>query len=267
MRVLEVIPISKGITKETLSYFTASDVSIGSMVKVPLRKKVIAALVIQSREIEDMKSEIKSSSFALKKIEKIKSIQLLRKEFVQTAALIAEYYVGFTGAVLDSLVPNAFLQNIEKLKVHFTTEEDHREELKNKMGRVAEKFAIQSNDEDRYAHYKSIIREEFAKGSSVFFCLPTIQDIKKATETLSKGIEKYTFVLHGSMTKKRCSKQQIRYWRKSMRCLSLPPAHSFAFQNIILAPSFSTARIPARISSKDGRTLIYENSPRFSHTR
>jgi hypothetical protein len=38
MRVLEVIPISRGITRETLSYFTGSDISVGSVIKVPIRK-------------------------------------------------------------------------------------------------------------------------------------------------------------------------------------------------------------------------------------
>ena len=61
---------------------------------------------------------------------------------------------------------------------------------------------IQSDDDDRYAQYKSIIREEFAKGSSVFFCLPTIQDTKKAKKSLQKGIEPFTFILHSSISKK-----------------------------------------------------------------
>ena len=59
MRVLEDIPIAKGINMETLSYFTINDVSIGSVIKVPLRKKIVPALVIQSDEVGSIKSQIK----------------------------------------------------------------------------------------------------------------------------------------------------------------------------------------------------------------
>ncbi len=194
MKLLEVIPIAKGITTETLSYFTGSDVALGSIVKVPLRKKIISAIVVSSKEAHEAKSEIKNSSFTLKKIEQIQSYDLLRKEFIEAAQQTGDYYVGSTGSTLNSLVPKAYLESAEKLILKINPKE--------KFEINQEKFAIQCNDEDRYAHYKSIIREDFAKGTSVFFCLPTIQDIKTAVLTLQKGIEPYTFILHGSMTKK-----------------------------------------------------------------
>ena len=196
MKALEVIPISRGISRETLSYFTGSDISVGTIVKVPLRKNVIPALVISVKEVEDIKSEIKNSPFPLRKIEKMKSYHLLSKEFVEASQKTADYYAGSTGAVLSSIIPKAIFENAEKLKINQDTSTLNINPIS------SEKFVIQSNDEDRYAHYKSIIREEFAKGSSVFFCLPTIQDIKKAVEKLQKGIEKYTFILHASMGKK-----------------------------------------------------------------
>ncbi len=196
MKILEVIPIARGINKDTLSYFSGSDIPIGSIIKVPLRKRVVPALVINSKDVEDSKAEIKNSSFPLKKIEKVKFVSLLNKNFVDTAEIIANYYVGSTGSVLNSIIPKALLENIDKIKIH-----ENNIEGPKKITRE-EKFVIQSNDEDRYAQYKSIIREEFAKGSSVFFCLPTIQDIKKAKESLQKGIEPYTFILHSSINKK-----------------------------------------------------------------
>jgi primosomal protein N' (replication factor Y) len=194
MRILEVIPISKGINKETLSYFTGSDVSVGSIVKVPVRKKTVPALVVASREIVETKSEIKNASFSLKKIDRIKSFILFRKEFIEAAATSAEYFANSTGSILGAIVPKTFFEEVEKLKI--------TEEKIDTFKYHAEKFVIQSSDEDRYAHYKSIIRENFAKNSSVFFCLPTIQDINFAKEKLHKGIESYTFVLHGLMNKK-----------------------------------------------------------------
>ncbi len=195
MQILEVIPIAKGINKETLSYFSGSDVPVGSIIKVPLRKRVVPALVINSKNVEDLKTEIKNSSYPLKKITKTKHTNLLSKDFIKAVEMTASYYIGSSGAVLNSIIPKVLLENIDKINI---TKVDNDEK---KIVR-AEKFVIQSNNEDRYAQYKSIIREEFAKGFSVFFCLPTIQDIKKAKDSLQKGIEPFTFVLHSSMDKK-----------------------------------------------------------------
>lgn len=195
MKILEVIPISKGINKDTLSYFSGVDIPVGSIIKVPLRKKIISALVINSKDVLESKDEIKKSSFALKKISKVKYTNLLSKNFVDSVETTAEYYVGSLGAVLNSLIPQTLLENIDKIKSEDIIEEKTRPAK-------AEKFVIQTNDDDRYAEYKSIIREEFAKNLSVFFCLPTIADIKKAKELLHKGIEKYTYILHSSMNKK-----------------------------------------------------------------
>lgn len=196
MKILEVIPIAKGIKNDTLSYFSGSDIPVGSVIKVPLRKRIIPALVIHSKEVIDAKSEIKNSAFALKKIEKVKYKNLLNKNFVKAIEKTTEYYVGSIGTVLNSLVPKVFLENIDKIKLP-----ENNEPVDKKITR-SEKFVIQSNNDDRYAQYKSIIREEFARNSSVFFCLPTIQDIKKAETSLCKGIEQYTFILHSSINKK-----------------------------------------------------------------
>jgi len=117
MKILEVIPIAKGINKETLSYFTGSDVSIGSIVKVPVRKKTVPALVIAAREILESKSEIKNASFSLKKIDKIKSFDLFRKEFIDATIDSAEYFANSTGSILGAIIPKIFFEESEKLKI------------------------------------------------------------------------------------------------------------------------------------------------------
>jgi primosomal protein N' (replication factor Y) len=194
MKVIEVIPISRGINKEQLSYFTASEVEIGSLITVPLRKRTIPAIVVSLSEVEDIKSEIKNSDFALKKIEKTKSHKLLLKNFIDSANDTSKYFISSVGAVLSSVVPKVILENAEKIKIPENPKKNTRE--------LCEKLVIQAPDEERFANYRSLIREEFARDSSVFFCLPTIQDLKKAVDKLQKGIEKYTFVFHSSLSKK-----------------------------------------------------------------
>lgn len=202
MKLIRVIPISRGINKENLSYFTASEVTTGSIVKVPLRKKTVPAIVISVEDVADAKAEIKNASFETRKIEKIKSSPLLLPEFIESIAKSALYFASTSGSILHSIIPKTIIEEAEKIKVNIKNLKD---------ARVHEKLVIQCDDEERYATYKSLIREEFAKGYSVFFCLPTIQDIKRAHEKLSKGIEQYTFVLHGLLSKK----EQIEQWNKA----------------------------------------------------
>lgn len=160
MKLLSVIPISRGINKESLSYFTASDISIGSVVKVPLRKKIVSGIVVSAEEVSDVKAEIKNASFETRKVAKIKSSALLAPEFMAAVAEAALYFASTSGSILHSVVPKTIIDEVEKIKV----------EIRNlKDGRVHEKLVIQNDDEERYATYKSLIREEFAKGYSVFF--------------------------------------------------------------------------------------------------
>jgi primosomal protein N' (replication factor Y) len=204
MKLLKVFPIAKGIKSENLSYFTASDTSIGSIVKVPLRKKTVPAIIISTEEVSDVKAEIKNADYETRKVTKIKSSALLTPEFMTAVSKSALYFATTAGSILNLVVPKTIIENAEKIKVEITASNNVR---------VHEKLVIQSDDEERYATYKSLIREEFARGYSVYFCLPTIQDIKKAYEKLSKGIEQYTFVLHGLLPKK----EQIEMWNKASR--------------------------------------------------
>jgi primosomal protein N' len=209
MKLLRVIPISKGINKESLSYFTASEIAVGSVVKVPLRKKTVSAIVVSAEEVTDVKAEIKNASFETRKVDKIKSSFLLSKEFMDAVAESALYFASTSGSILHSVVPKTIIEDAEKIKITNLSLSERIMGSKNERGH--EKLVVQNDDEERYAIYKSLTREEFAKGNSVFFCLPTIQDIKKAYEKLSKGIEQYTFVLHGSLNKK----EQIEIWNNA----------------------------------------------------
>ena len=193
MKIITVIPISKGISKESLTYFSKEDISLGSIVSIPLRKKTVYGLVIDKSEAKALKTELKSLSYNLKKIENVKSRSFLSEAFLSSCREMADYYAGNLGAVLFSLIPKIVLQKSQNLLY----------EKKGKLENVFhETLLLQSDDEERYATYKSLIREEFAKNRSVFFCLPNTEDILNAKTILEKGIEKYTFALHSNLSPK-----------------------------------------------------------------
>lgn len=202
MHILTVIPISRGISKDTLTYFTNKDVAIGSIVSIPIRSKKGFGLVIKTESASNLKSELKTLSYSIKKIENITARGFLLDSFIQSAQKIADYNAASVGAVLSALIPKTILENSAGIT--------YTEPKIKASGTFHETSLLQSEEDERYATYKGLIREEFAKGRSVFFCLPTTEDLQNSTKTLEKGIEKYTYTLHSGLPKKKI----IEIWKE-----------------------------------------------------
>ncbi len=117
MKIISVIPISKNIHKEALSYFSAKNIPLGSIVSVPVRKKFIDALVVEAKDVAESKSSIKNADFSVRKIEKIKGRSFLSPEFLYATEETSKFCVGTLGATLVSLIPQVFLTNHEKLSI------------------------------------------------------------------------------------------------------------------------------------------------------
>lgn len=192
MNILEVIPIAKAISKETLTYFSALTIPLGSVVEIPLRTRKIHGIVVSCQLVSSKKEEIKNLSYSIKKIDTVHEKTFLLPSFVESAKNIAEYTASSTGAVLSILVPKVLIESIQSLRQPELVIEKRKTEI----------LVLQASDEERYAMYKSYIREEFARKGSVFFILPTIEAIKTAKQTLEKGIEEYTYVFHNELSKK-----------------------------------------------------------------
>lgn len=193
MKVIEVIPIAKGIGKDTLSYFTGIDIKPGALVEIPLRSKTISGIVVKVDDAQALKTEIKNADFAIKKIDSLKSTDIFSPQFLKAAVRTADFFAASIGSVLNALIPALVLKNIKSIEIS-------KMPLPDEISK--EKYVIQGDEEERYTNYRSLIRQEFAKKSSVFFCVPTIEDAHRAKKQLEKGIEEYVFILNSSLTKK-----------------------------------------------------------------
>lgn len=205
MYIVEVTPFSKSIRNNSYSYFHSKPIKVGSIVTVPLRKNSVKGLVVDCKSGKNLKSELRSSDFSIKKVKGVSKEIFLRKEFIDTVSETAEYFATSVGAIIDSVIPKIVFEEIDKFK----NNEQVKEKIK-KTETKSQKYVLQTEDEDRYSEYKSIIREKFAKNESVIFVVPTIEDCIIAEEKLSRGISKSTFVLNSKNTKK----QIIDNWSK-----------------------------------------------------
>lgn len=203
MYIIDVIPIARGTAAmggDTLSYFTTKDVTPGALVSVPLRSRSIQALVVSVRNAEDMKSDIKQSSFVMKKVEKLNTSKFLSPAFMNMVNDAAHYYATSVSEVLNTLLPEYLLKNSNALKPGWTAIK--RSESGTIDVSSSETYAVQGDDDERFGTWKSLIRQEFAKKSSVFIIVPSIEDAVRTFELIEKGIEGYAFVLHGALPKK-----------------------------------------------------------------
>ncbi len=225
MFIVEVIPIARGIFKETLSYFAKSAPTIGSLVSVPVRGKKALALVVATGSAKERKTEIRRGSFALRKLGVLRSAPFLTKEFLSASEKTAEYHIGTLGGVLSTLLPKEILElprnkKTEKEKPGENGEKDEelqeikKTEAAQKIGLpIAEKLVFQGRLEDRLMEYKSLVRENFARGKSVFLLFPTVKEAEVLTKELEKGIGRYSFVLHRELKKS----EQKKLWHDAIK--------------------------------------------------
>lgn len=208
--IVSVYPLSRGAGKDQLTYFTAKRVSPGALVSVPIRNKTTDAIVVSVRSAHISKSELKAASFSIKKIVAVKAEDFFLPSFVEAAEETARYFATHAGAVLHSLVPQAILSSSKSIAgktMEISAKKspdssDQTSTAERQTGFKQQALLLQAEDEERISTYKSIIREEFARQSSVFFCVPELSEIERTKETLARGIEEYTYVLHSGLTKK-----------------------------------------------------------------
>lgn len=199
MFLLTVAPIQRGIPVSELSYVVKTAPPVGALVLVPLRKKEVPALVLSVVDVREAKAAIKGADFALRKIDTLAVLDTFSPAFIRAAQEIANWSVATLGATIQALFPSILLDAKNSAS---STQAD---EVTNDAGHAIVPplpTVLQAEEIERIATYKSHIREVFARNGSVFFILPTVQDIERTDAAIGKGIGTYTYVLHGNLTKK-----------------------------------------------------------------
>lgn len=196
MNIITVIPLTRAKVANSLSYFTASNITVGAVVTVPLRSKSINAIVIETRPAVDLKTEIKKAPYEIRKLGKIKTTTFFPISFIDSCNLLADYYACSPGAIIDTLVADILQNNTHKIKSPI-------KDLPSSSQKLAETYAIQGDTIDRHSSWRSLIRQNFARKKSITIYVPTIAEAQQLFTVLEKGIEGYIFILHTSLPNKK----------------------------------------------------------------
>jgi len=204
MKIVTVLPFKKGVLKEEFTYFSAKNIENGDIVNIPMRNKKNLGIVISVKDVAKEKSNIKDMPYNLKKIDEVKEQSIFPNNFIDSVFSISQYFCLKKNSVVTSFIPSVMIEEYDKLSKIKKNDPIIETNLKNIK---AEKLLFQAPLNDRIHFYKTLIRGSFAEKKSVFMVLPTEKDIKDFYEMLSKGLENFTFSLHGGLTKKKQLKE------------------------------------------------------------
>lgn len=212
MNIVHVIPLSRGILKDSLTYFTAENVAPGAIVSVPVRNRTVAALVTHQEDVANAKAALRASPYPIKKIERLTAREFFLPAFIESAREAADFFATTPGEIIQAFTPKAILAHSSDPTLALPPS-FRPESPRGTAGLAREKFILQLPSEERLSAYKSIIREEFARRASVFFCLPSIEDIEGVHASLERGIQEYAFAFHSGLS----GKELLTRWRKALQ--------------------------------------------------
>ncbi len=192
MYVTEVIPLRRGIGIDTLSYFGSDVYPIGTLLHIPVRNQTILGLVTRVDEVSAAKTALRAATFSLKKIPPQTNPQGLSPQLIETAKKLAQLYSTHVGNVLFNLLPPLIQEGDIPLphSQHHTITERPVPEV------------LQARREERFASYRSIVRETFAHAGSVLILVPTSMEAEEIKSALSRGIEDRVILLTSTEPKK-----------------------------------------------------------------
>lgn len=200
--VVEVQPIVRGMREASISYFSNKPYTLGSIIEIPLRKKMYSAIVLSTQGVAEAKAQIKTADFSLRKISDQKERFLLSSKFLELAVRLSDKYATSVGEILSSLVPASVLDS-EEVETSLTKKKDpHSSPSKKIRTKLFEGVWIQ-----RLNLYGKEIKKTLAQGQSVLVFVPTIEDATQLSVKL--GDPGHTvFALTSRLTKKK----QVETW-------------------------------------------------------
>lgn len=204
MYIATVIPISKGLPFDTLTYYSAELLTLGTIVSVPFGKQKINAIIVECQTLTEAKTAIKNASFSLKKIHSTIGHVPLLEAVITGLQETSQRTLTPLGAIAAAVMPNSFFEYISTEKLLASVQEIINDEKsfseENVQHGIAE--SVVGTTTERADYYKRLIRTSFAEKKSILFIAPTIRNLEQWKILLEKGIPKHVVMLHSKVTKR-----------------------------------------------------------------
>ncbi len=199
--LVEVLPISKSPFTGYLSYFSGTKIPLGTLVRVPIRNKLTPALVVSAKDVRSAKSDIRRAGFLLKKIRTSDILgAAINAETLKALEICARYYATNIGTLLATLLPKLVSDDPT---LFLPTSSAQKKKSFEPLTR--DPLLLQMESEERFGQYRALVRQCFARNTSVTLVVPTHLDAARLEKELSTGIAEfvYTFTLEKKAAAKR----------------------------------------------------------------
>lgn len=222
MYILDVIPLSRSLSHDVLSYFSAKNASVGALVTVPLRSSSVTAIIVAVHDLADMKSVIKGNDYALRNITDYHHAFLFDPDFMRACQHVARYYAMPLGSLLSLITQSGFIDTYKDKGFL------ERSLISEKESISSEVSVYQGPFEERLSHYKRHIRTHISRNESVYIMCPTTQSAEQLMEHVSVGMSHRICLLHSKKTKKQLAKayEKIRTDTEAIVIIGTPQALS-----------------------------------------
>jgi len=179
MFVITIIPLARGITIESLTYFSNQTFTLGDIITIPVRGKYIRGVVLESTPVSLTKTALKAATFSLRKLPPQPNPTRLPTALLATTQSLQTRLPYKLGAILFSLLPPDIRSGAIPCPngIPSSGHEDSTPQI------LAAPLA------ERELSYRSIIRSAFAHRGSVLFVVPTAADCARYAKSITVGIE------------------------------------------------------------------------------
>ena len=109
MYILSVIPISRGIPFNTLSYYSVDALSPGTLIEIPLGKQSIKGVVYESISLIEAKTSIKQATFSLKKIKSVIGFSSYYSALIEGLRLASSKTLTPIGSLAGIVINDIFI--------------------------------------------------------------------------------------------------------------------------------------------------------------
>lgn len=200
MYTIRTIPISRSTGLGELTYYSVPSYPVGAILHAPIRGKEVPVIVWSVEELHTHKALIKSAEYQLKRLKRQVPSGLLTPEFVKAVMRTAFEFATPPAPVLSAYTPKVMLMQDSSMRPPEIT-------LKPALRGFIVPRLFQGMSEERVAFFRTAIRESFAAHGSALLIVPTRIDAERIYHTLTQGIERYAYLLHGSLSLKEQKKR------------------------------------------------------------
>jgi primosomal protein N' len=196
MFVIEVIPLKRGISIESLTYYSAVSYKPGTLLSIPLRNGETTAVVVDFKPVSAAKTALKTATFSLRKLPVQDEAPALPEALINTVHKVSERVPASIGSILFALLPPDIRDGV---RLYPKTIETRGTE--DATPRILTETTV-----NRFIAYKSEIRASFAHRGSVLFIVPTSISVEQVRKKLELGIENRVVTFSSTLSKTQLAK-------------------------------------------------------------